>query len=346
MRMLAVRMLSRRSLSFILLWMFLPGTNLSAQQENVALKHARELVRQGRNGEAIAQLVALETSHPGLKGISHELGLAYYHEREYLKAATYFQRALEENPEDRDAAQLLGLSYYSSGKPAEAIPPLEKVRLWHPNENIDAIYILGLCYLLTKDYRQARETYAQLYGLGANSAEAHLLLARMLLRQGFDPVARMEVSNALSISPRLPLAHFTLGELAVYKEDYAMAIQEFQAELADNPCHAPALTHLGDVYWHVGRYDDAERVLQRSIWLDSMTSEPYVIMGKVQVKKKQFAPAEQFLLRALVMDPSSYTAHYFLGQAFREQGKIEAAEREMKAAAQIQQQQTLSAPRN
>jgi len=315
-------------------------------QEDESLAAARSLIQNGKNEEAITQLQVLAARHPGMKGINHELGVAYYREGGYLEAAKYLQDAWRESPEDRDAAQLLGLSFYSIGRPTEAIPALEQVRRWYPNADMDAVYTLGLCYALTKNYPKALETFAELYGLPTESAAAHLLLARMLLRQGFDPVAESEARKALSLSPQSPLAHFTLGEFYVYKADYPKALREFQEELAVNPDYAPALTHLGDVYWRLNRYDEAETVLRRSMWLDSTASEPYVIMGKVLVRKGQLALAERTLQRAIAMDPNSYTAHHFLGQLYRETGRTDAAEREMKTAAQIQQLQAQNTGRN
>jgi len=82
------------------------------------------------------------------------------------------------------------------------------------------------------------------------------------------------------------------------------------------------------------------------MWLDSTASEPYVIMGKVLVRKGQLALAERTLQRAIAMDPNSYTAHHFLGQLYREMGRTDAAEREMKTAAQIQQLQAQNTGRN
>src|SRR3984893_10409154 len=325
---------------------FLLCASLAAQQPEQDLASAHSLLEQDKNAEAITLLQALAARYPKLPGLSHELGVAYYREGDYLDAAKYLQNAWVENPEDRDAAQLLGLSLYSSGKPAEAIAPLEKVRFWHPHENMDAIYILGLCYILSKSYAHARETFAQLYGLDSDSAEAHLLLARMLLRQGFDPVAEEEARQALALNSKLPLAHFTLGEFDIYKADYAAAAMEFQNELAINAGYAPALTHLGDVYWRLGRADDAEKFLQRSIWLDSANSTPYVVLGKVLSKKGKLALAERAWQHAVSLDPGNYMAHYSLGQLYRQQGKTEAAERELKIAARIQQQQGPEARRN
>jgi len=319
--------------------------NPVAQQEDQALATARSLIQENKNQEAIIQLKALAASHPGTKGISHELGIAYYNQADYFEAATYLEEALHENPEDRDAAQLLGLSYYFSGKPAQAIPALEKVRLWHPDENIDAIYILGLCYVLKRNYPEALETFAHLYRLEPDSAASHLMLGRILLRQGFDPVAEQEVRKALAVSPHLPLAHFTLGEFYAYNADYPKAAQEFQEELDVNPGYAPALNHLGDAYWRLKRNEDAERVLQGSIWLDATSGEPYVILGKVLMAKKQFPQAERTLQRAIAVDSGNYTAHYLLGQLYRELGKTTAAERELKIAAHMQQLQAQNAPR-
>jgi len=320
-------------------------SNLVAQQEDLALATARSLIKENKYQEAVVQLKALAASHPGTKGICHELGIAYYYQAEYFEAATYLEEALQENSEDRDAAQLLGLSHYFSGKPAQAIPVLEKVRLWHPNENIDAIYVLGLCYALNRNYPEALETFARLYRLGPDSAASHLLMARILLRQGFDPVAEKEVRKALALSPRLPLAHFTLGEFYAYSGDYPKAAEEFQQELDINPGYAPAFNHLGDAYWRLKRNEDAERVLRDSIWLDSISGEPYVILGKVFMAKRQLLQAERTLQRAIAVDSGNYTAHYFLGQLYRELGKTAAAERELNIAAHIQQLQGQNVPR-
>jgi len=78
-----------------------------------------------------------------------------------------------------------------------------------------------------------------------DSAAAHLILGRMLLRQGFDPAAQNEINAALAISPGLPLAHLTLGEIDVYGGDYLKAVQEFQKELDSGPGVRDSLDAFG-----------------------------------------------------------------------------------------------------
>src|SRR5256885_7748909 len=64
----------------------------------------------------------------------------------------------------------MGLSYYLAGRPAEAIAPLEEVQTWYPSANVDAAYILGICYVQTKDYPNARKAFAKMFAVPPDSA--------------------------------------------------------------------------------------------------------------------------------------------------------------------------------
>src|SRR5260370_13220691 len=81
------------------------NANAVAQQEEDSLPAARSLLQQGKNGEAISQLKVLSARRPQVKGVNHELGVAYYLQGHYLAAAKHLQDAWNENPKDRDAAQ-------------------------------------------------------------------------------------------------------------------------------------------------------------------------------------------------------------------------------------------------
>jgi tetratricopeptide (TPR) repeat protein len=317
-----------------------------AQDRDDPISTARTLLQQGKNAEAIAWLKEVAAKQPMLEGLNYELGVAYYREGEYLDASKFLEGAWNENKNDRDAAQLLGLSYYFSGRLVEAIPALEKVRSGQPDAKSDAIYILGICYAAAARPAEARGIFAQLYGVSRDSAAAHLLLARMLVRQGFDAIAEAEARTALLISPRLPLAHLTLGELSIYGGDYPRAVREFESELALNPTCTPALTQLGEVYWRLDRDEDSQKALLHSIGLDATASEPHAVLGKVLLRQGRVMLAEQNLVRAVNLNPSGYTAHYLLGQLYRDQGKLEAAKREMAAAARIQQARGANPGRN
>jgi tetratricopeptide (TPR) repeat protein len=299
----------------------------------------RRLSQVGKFDEALAQLDGVATTQPDTKGLSHERGTVYYKKADYIKAAAQFKKAADEDPGDSEAIQLLGLSYYLAGRPAEAIAPLEKVQTWYPSANVDAAYILGICYIQTKDYPSARRAFARMFAVPADSAASYLFTARMLLRQDFGPVAEEYAQKAVEIDPKLPLAHSLLGELYLYKSRIPEAIDQFQKELALNPADAAVYYKLADAYTRLQNYEEAERLLQRSIWLDATSTGPFILMGKVLEKKGETALAVRALQRALAMDPNNPIPHHLLGQAYRHLGKNEDAERELKIASQLEQSQ-------
>jgi tetratricopeptide (TPR) repeat protein len=299
----------------------------------------RKLLQQGKYDEALAALGDLQEKHPALPGLSHELGLAYYKKGDYLKAVANLKKAEQENPGDSEAVQLLGLSYYLAGSPAEAIPALEKVQTWFTSANVDASYILGICYIQTKDYPHARAAFAKMFGVPQESAASYLFTARMLLRQDFGPVAEEYAQKAAVLDPKLPLVHFLLGELNLYHSKIPEAIEEFQKELALNPGYAAAYYKLADAYSRVQKFDEAEKLLQRSIWLDATSTGPYILMGKVLEKKGEDELAVRALQRALTMDPNNPMPHHLLGQVYRDMGRTGDAERELNAAGQLEERQ-------
>jgi tetratricopeptide (TPR) repeat protein len=309
---------------------------------DVVFAEARRLSEEGKYDEAIAELQGLAARNPPPARLSHELGTAYYKKADYLKAAEYLKQALSENPKDDEAVQLLGLSYYLAGRPGEAIPYLEKVQTWYPRANVDASYILGICYIQSKSYPQARVAFAKMFDVKPDSAASYLFTARMLFRQEFDPIAEEYAQKAVALDPKLPLAHFLLGELHLYKSRIPEAISDLQQELAINPGYAAAYYKLADAYSRVQKYDDAERLLQRSIWLDATSTGPYILLGKVLEKKGEPVLAVRALQRAVAMDPSNPITHHLLGQTYRDLGQTENAERELKLAEQLQQKQDAS----
>ncbi len=300
---------------------------------------AEILLHQGKYDEAIAELQALAAKSPAPKNIAKELGAAYYQKGDYMKAAEYLKAAQSEDPKDNESIQLLGLSYYLAGRPAEAIPYLEKVQSWYPRANVDAAYILGICYLQSKDYPEARTAFARMFDVPPDSAASYLFTARMLFRQEFDPVAEEYALKAETLDPKLPGAHEMLGELYLYKSRVPEAIEQLQKELSLNPASAATYYRLADAYSRIQKFDDAERLLQRSIWLDATSTGPYILMGKVLEKKGEFELAVRALRHAAAMDPNNPMTHHLLGQTYRDMGRKEEAESELKLAEDLRVKQ-------
>src|SRR5260370_11789504 len=103
----------------------------------------------------------------------------------------------------------------------------------------------------------------------------------MLLPAKLPELALVNAQKALEIAPQLPLAHFLLGEVYLYKSNVAHALEEFEKERAINPGYAPTYDRLGDVYTRTEKYHEAQEPLMPPIPLATSTPAPYTPTGTV-----------------------------------------------------------------
>jgi tetratricopeptide (TPR) repeat protein len=300
------------------------------------LATARQDIQRGQAAQAIVILEKLNQITPSIKGAAHDLGLIYYRNNKLVQAQQAFLKATQDDAADEESVQMLGLTLYRMGQPASAIPYLERVRQWTPNSEADANYVLGLCYMNAQRYDDARKSFATQYGLAAESGAAHLLLGNMLMNANLPELAASEARKALQLSPSLPLAHFMLGEVALYKSAIDEAVTEFEAERVLNPDYSPVYDRLADAYIHTEKYQDAQQALMKAISLDTSRTGPFILMGKVLLRRNDPQSATLYLKHAAKMDPGNYITHTLLGQAYRGLGQEEEARKEFDTAAKLQ----------
>jgi len=296
----------------------------ATQPLSTSLDRADSLIREGKLDEGIAVLQGLGPKQPGVEA---RLGKAYYQKRSFQQAIVHFKAALEQNPQDMESAQLLGLSFYSAGQAPEAIPLLEKIRTRMPAGQSDTVYLLGVCYLKAKQPDKARIAFAEMFAAAPDSAMAHLMLAKMMVRQKLEEQSVPEIQKALELDARLPMAHFLLGEIHLYQNDAPRALEEFKRELEINPTVWLVYWRLGDAYFRLEKYDEAEKVLKEALWLNDSFTGAYLLLGEVELKKGNLELGVGFLERALKLDPRNDYAHYSLARAYQQMGRTEEANR-------------------
>ncbi len=325
--------------SVFLLLLLMPASGIaqsvSPSVESTPLSHERVLLQQGKTEEALAILQQLATTTPVPAGLHHDLGIAYYRTGKLVEAEKEFAAAVQEDPADKESVQMQGLSLYRMGQPARAIPLLEQVRQWMPNADADSNYVLGLCYLNSRRYDDARSAFAQEFTVDPASASAYLLLSTMLMHANLPELAADQARRALELDPKLPLAHFRIGEVQLFKSNIAEATQEFEQERRLNPSYAPTYDRLGDVYLRTGKLQESQEALTKAISLDVTSTGPFIQMGKVLLHRDDPGTALLYLHHAEKMDPSNYITHTLLAQAYRRQGHEDEAKHEMELAGKI-----------
>jgi len=112
------------------------------------------------------------------------------------------------------------------------------------------------------------------------------------------------------------------------------AIRQFEAEQSINPSYAPVYERLGDAYLRVNRLDEAQQSLTKALSLDMSSTGPFILMGRVLLRRQDAQTAILYLKHAEKMDPANYITHASLAQAYRLAGQEDEAKRENELAAQ------------
>jgi tetratricopeptide (TPR) repeat protein len=255
---------------------------------------------------------------------AHRQGVQLYKDRKYSEALVLLQQAVKmenpNSPEFREAVLLIGQSYFMLAKSPEAIPWLEKV----PTLN-EANYMLGYAYVQVGRQSDSEAAFARLFGVQPGSAAGHLVAAQMMLKKELHGPARLEVEKAIALDPKIPEAHFLLGELELYRGQVQPGLEALQQELAINPNFSMAWYRLGDAYTRKQDWAAAIPHLQRAAWLNPNYSGPLVLLGKCYLKQANYSNAEGVLRKALQIDPNNSSATYLLAQVLLADGKKDEA---------------------
>jgi tetratricopeptide (TPR) repeat protein len=302
-----------------------------------AVSRAEELVKHGRLDEALGLLNSLSSTNPEPKGAEYLRGLVLYQKGNFHDAASAFAKAAEQDPSDLEAMKMEGASLFRMGRSAEAIPLLEKAKSASQRLNVDPEYVLGLCYLDTNRYDDARHAFATQYEFPPDSAQAYLLEGRLLIRRGYLPPAEKATLKALELKPDLPLAHLQLGQIALAHNDLPEAISQFTSERNLNPMFGTVYDRLGDAYLRSGDYTNAQKSLDRAVLLEPTLNIPYILLGKVMLEQDDALMATMYLKHAIDIDDKNSMAHALLGRAYRSLGRTEDAVAELRTAAKLQE---------
>ncbi len=251
-------------------------------------------------------------------------GVELYAQGKYAEAVAALQQSIQtETSGSADYQQsvlLLGQSYFMLSQAPKAIPWLEKLP-----DSTEANYMLGYAYLQTAQPDRSEAAFARLFAQDAGSAKGHLVAAQMMLKKDYDGEASRELETALKLDPKLPEAHFLLGEIDIFRGRFDAAIDDLHRELELNPTFAQAWYRLGDAYTRKESWSDAVPNLQRAVWLNPEFSGPYILLGKAYLKMGNYSNAEGILRRALTLDPNNQSAAYLLGQTLMAEGKRDEA---------------------
>jgi tetratricopeptide (TPR) repeat protein len=317
-------------------------SKLSDEAKAIALRQEKQLrdilgsgyndlgtaeARQGQYHQALAHFLEAERWNPEIPGLTRNLGLAAARVGDHPTTVRTLSKYVAANPDDNVARTLLGIAYYETEAYADAaktIAALGDKALQNP----------GLAYpfavSLTRSGRvQEAEKVLDKLEQQASSAENLLLLGQQWADAGNGTRALAALRRAQELDPNLRRAHYHAGLVYIREGRPADAAREFEAELARSPDDTDAKYHLGYAYLLLSEREQASSMFQAVIASNPAHAEAQYQLGKLLLDEEKVKEAVAHLEAAARLSPEKDFVHYQLQAAYRKDGRIADADREL-----------------
>lgn len=295
--------------------------------------------RQEHYREAIQDYRKALDFNPAMPGVRLDLGLSLFKEGEFRTAIQTFDPLLNAAPKaSPDALRLktlIGLAHYGLGEYAEAVAFLKEATAAEP-QNLAFRLALAQSCLWSKQYQCVLDVYHEILTLNAESAEADMLAGEALDEMKDKAAAAEQFRAAVKADPKVPDVHFGLGYLLWGLLQYDEAAKEFQAELDNDPNHAPALTYLADSDIKMSHPEIAQPLLEKAIHLDPKIELAHLDLGILLSDEGKRDDALRELLAAERINPNDQEVHWRLGRFYKSAGKSQEAAAEFAKTKQLQ----------
>jgi len=172
------------------------------------------------------------------------------------------------------------------------------------------IYDLGISQMQLGEYAQARLSLKQAVALDPDKAIYRNALGLANLHSGRLRQAVISFREALRLNPQFPDAYNNLGVALAQSGKPEEALGAFRNALSIPSYNSPEIVYqnLGETYYKLGRYSEAEESLKAGLRLNTNLATTYYTLGLVHEKQSRRLEALKAYREALKLAPDSKVA--------------------------------------
>ena len=258
--------------------------------------------------DGLRWLLKAQHSDAKLPHIDYDIAVTDLKLMDLAGSAQYAARAVESQPNDVPALQLLATADVKLAKWQEAKHAFERV-LTFKTDDVDSLFGLGQCELELKNYPAAVDKLQLVLKLAPTRLLAHYYLSRAYVGMGKTSEAQHEAA---------------LHQLMMEQMTFVRAVER---EGSEAPIQAPAVQMLAE-----HREDDALQLYRKRFQGTSATlADAYVFVGKLYLARGEKEDGLRCLHHALEVEPTIRGAHTYEGILRLKLGDLSGAESEFKA---------------
>ena len=231
------------------------------------------------------------------------LGILLLDKQEYAAAVTPLSKAVELLPAQSRPRSLLAVAQDRSGDKEGAARSFEGVLHLEPND-LTANHYLGDLDLRRGKFAEAEARFRHALQIQPDAPELLQGLAQSLEAQN-KPEASDAYRKYLAVRPQDFGTREHLIHLLLYDQKYDAALAELDRADAGKPPSLNSLRMRADVQIAQNKMGDAIVTLQQAITLAPRDAQLIGGLGRIYLQKRDFAAAERELKAALQLDPNN-----------------------------------------
>jgi len=288
--------------------------------------------RQARYEQAVAVLEQGLKVAPKLSSAHALLGIAYFQLNRYEDARPHLEAALRANPADENAALLLGKDLMNLNDFSAAADVLQELAKRQP-ANQEVWYLLGKVYMKLSEH-----ALTKMNALDPDSVLVHEMSGEIMEGMKNYDGALVEYKKAVEIAPTRPGTHYMLGNVYYQLSAWDAAIEQFEAELRNDPSNCKAEAVIGNILLEQRREtDQALADLDKALASCPNLSQAHTDRGRALLKLSRNDEAVKELQIAEQDTPDDTATHFYLAQAYRAMGQAEQAKSEMQLFSKLEE---------
>jgi tetratricopeptide (TPR) repeat protein len=313
--------------------LFLAAANGTAQTADALNRDATQAVAEGRAEAALPKLQRAAQLAPKDLSIQFNLGLALLRTGKPVDAIAPLQKAKRSPSLNAEARFLLGVDYFESHKYAKAIAELNGLENGSHAERV--LYMLEESSRNSGQLEQAKQAFRALNERYPDSAWTHYLMGTAYEGQQQMENALAEYKQAVEKDPSIPNANFAIGYIYWREQNMEQARKWLQIENRSG-CHSLASYFLGEIARTEKEEEKAQAFYKRAIACDASYADAHLRLGMMLANEKRYTEAIQEFKTAIRLKPEQSSAHYHLASLYRRLGQMANAEAEYNEVKRIQ----------
>ena len=299
-----------------------PLQKFIAEKPDIAWAHfqlAYAFTALKRPDEARAEYERATTLDPKMSEAFLNLGILLS-EKDPTAAVAPLRRAVELLPAQSRPRFLLGLAQERSGDIPAATESYEAALHLDPRD-VETVIHLGNLYVGLKRYADAESKFRAALELEPKSAPALFGLAQTLDAQK-KPEAADAYREYLAANPDNPAARSRLIHWLLDQKQYDAALAELDRAEAGKPPTLDSLRSRADIQIAQKKWDDSIVTLHKAVALAPNDAQLHGGLGRVYMQKRDFPSAEKEIKAALQLDRNNLSywkdlsSTYYLGGNF------------------------------